>query len=308
MAYKLIAILLIICSFNLAACTQQSLERNKNQNNLEKITKHLKNSTDNYVMVAAHRGDWRNAPENSIQAIKNCIKMRVDIVEIDVRMTKDSILVLMHDKTIDRTTTGKGKITDWTLDSLKNLQLKNGCGIRTHHNIPTLKEAMLVTKGKILVNLDKCSGYMDLAYNVLKETGTVNQVIFKGSKDIDQVKEKYGDLLSEIIYMPIIKENTPYLSGHVDDFIIENKPLAFEVLFNDDDSPMFEMIQNIKNKGSRIWVNTLWESLCGEHTDDLAIDDPDGSWGWVIDKGANIIQTDRPELLLEYLREKGLHD
>ena len=77
----------------------------------------LKDSKNNQVIVVSHRGDWRNAPENSLQAIKNCIKMGVDMVEIDIRETKDGHLVLMHDKTIDRTTTGKGLVKEWTLDS-----------------------------------------------------------------------------------------------------------------------------------------------------------------------------------------------
>lgn len=136
----------------------------------------------------------------------------------------------------------------------------------------------------------------------------VLKVIFKGSKDIDQVREQYGTLLDEIIYMPIIKKSMPYLEGHVDDFITEYNPVAFEVIYTSDYSPMFDVIETIKDNNCRVWVNTLWESLCGEHDDDRAVNDPDGSWGWVIEHGANIIQTDRPELLLEYLREKGLHD
>ncbi|WP_430809952.1 MULTISPECIES: glycerophosphodiester phosphodiesterase family protein [unclassified Carboxylicivirga] len=275
---------------------------------VKKILSDLYNPTDLCVLVVAHRGDWRNAPENSIQAIKNCIEMGVDIVEIDVRMTKDSVLVLMHDNTIDRTTTGTGKISDMTLTELKSVQLLNGCDRATKHRIPTLEEAMQVAKGNIMVNLDKCSNYMDKAFEVIDKTHTIEQVIFKGSKSIDQVKEKYGSILEEIIYMPVIKESTSHLRGFVDDFIFELGPVAFEVIYKSDDSPMFDVIQTIKKQECRIWVNTLWESLCGEHTDDLAVDDPDAAWGWVIDNGANIIQTDRPELLLKYLRKKGLHD
>ncbi len=275
---------------------------------LKVIISHLNKANDSYVMVAAHRGDWRNAPENSIQAIENCIKMGVDIVEIDVRMTKDSVLVLMHDSELNRTTTGKGKVSEWTLDSLNTIFLRNGQYRATRHKIPTLEEAMLISKGNILVNLDKCSDYMDLAYIVLEKTGTVGQVIFKGLKDINMVRKQYGGLLDEIIYMPIIRKTTPQLDSHVDDFITEYKPVAFEVLYNTDDSPMFEVITTIKKSGSRIWVNTLWESLCGQHDDDFAVSNPDDSWGWVIKHGANMIQTDRPELLLKYLRKKGLHE
>lgn len=69
----------------------------------------LKSHETKKVLVVAHRGDWRNAPENSLQAFQNCIAMGVDMIEIDLKMTKDNQLVIMHDNTIDRTTDGKGK-------------------------------------------------------------------------------------------------------------------------------------------------------------------------------------------------------
>ena len=275
------------------------------QKHVDIISQHL-SKADNYILVASHRGDWRNAPENSVQAIKNCIKMGVDIVEIDVRLTKDSVPVLMHDATIDRTTTGKGNVSDWTLDSLKTLFLKSGCDIATRHKVPTLEQAMITAKGHILVNLDKCSGYMDKAVKVLVTTGTMDQAIFKGTKDIGHMRDQYGALLDKIIFMPIISENTPNLEGFVDDYLKEYNPLAFEVLFTNDSSNTLSVISMIKTEGARIWINTLWESLCGPHDDELAVDDPDASWGWVIAKGATIIQTDRPQLLLEYLQQKKL--
>ncbi|MDE7407531.1 MAG: glycerophosphodiester phosphodiesterase family protein, partial [Muribaculaceae bacterium] len=111
------------------------------------------------VMVVAHRGDWRYAPENSLAAIEHCIAIGVDIVELDLQMTKDSVLVVMHDATLNRTTNGKGYVKDWTLDSIKGLVLKNGCGIKTVHRVPTLEEAMLTAKDRVLVNLDKADSY-----------------------------------------------------------------------------------------------------------------------------------------------------
>ena len=57
---------------------------------------------DSDIMVVSHRADWRNAPENSLQGIQNCIDMGVDMVEIDLKKTKDGHLVLIHDRTVDR--------------------------------------------------------------------------------------------------------------------------------------------------------------------------------------------------------------
>ena len=102
---------LLICFL---ACETKPENVFKQNKSVEQLIKSLKNADSDRVIVVAHRGDWRNAPENSLQAIKNCIDMGVDIVEIDVRETKDGHLVLMHDKTINRTTNGKGKVNSWT--------------------------------------------------------------------------------------------------------------------------------------------------------------------------------------------------
>ena len=66
----------------------------------------LHNPKSNYVFVIAHRADWRGAPENSIQGIENAIRMGVDMVEIDIRRTADGQFILMHDATLNRTSTG----------------------------------------------------------------------------------------------------------------------------------------------------------------------------------------------------------
>ena len=74
----------------------------------------LDGGKSNYVMIFAHRGDWRNAPaENSLLAYQRCIDEGIDGIEIDLQMTRDGVLVVMHDETLDRTTTGKGKVCDY---------------------------------------------------------------------------------------------------------------------------------------------------------------------------------------------------
>jgi len=146
----------------------------------------------NKVMVAAHRGDWRNAPENSLWAFKNAAAMGVDIVELDLAKTKDGVIVIMHDQTIDRTTNGKGAPSDYTYEEIQKFGLRNGLGRVTNNHIPTLKDVMLALKGKsVMVNLDKSYPYYHEAFVVLKETGTLKQAIFKAEVTYAQLKEKY---------------------------------------------------------------------------------------------------------------------
>jgi glycerophosphoryl diester phosphodiesterase len=130
------------------------------------------------VMVASHRGDWRNYADNSLEGIKSCIAMGVDMVEIDLAMTKDSVLVLMHDRKIDRTTNAKGAVSDFTLAEIREMNLRNGLWRVTQFKIPTLEEVMRATKGKIMDNLDKSDRYFTEAYRVLQATGTVKEAYY----------------------------------------------------------------------------------------------------------------------------------
>lgn len=301
--------LLIVC---FQSCKEQvnTKERkvNRSMQTLNEIISNFKNPNNEQVVVISHRGDWRNAPENSLQAIKNCIDMGVDMVEIDIHKTKDGKLVLMHDKTIDRTTTGKGLVSEWTLDSLKTLYLRNGANHATHHKIPTLEEAMLLAKGKVMINLDKCYDYFDGVYKVLVKTGTENQVVIKGNVSLSQVKQEFGEYLDKVFFMPVVILDNSESEEIVSDYLENFKPVAFEFVFKDEQSPIINRFKSLRKKGSSIWVNSLWESLNAGYEDDMAVMNQDSIYGWYIDKGVNMIQTDRPELLLNYLRSKGLHD
>jgi glycerophosphoryl diester phosphodiesterase len=281
------------------------------------ILRQMMAPSPNQVLVVAHRGDWRNAPENSLRAVTNCIAMGVDIVEIDIKISRDSQLIVMHDKTLDRTTTGKGLVKDWPLDSIKTLFLKNALGQATLERVPTLRETMLAVKGKpVLVNLDKAWDYLPQTFALLKETGTLDQGIFKGVEPVSQMRQKFGALMDSIHYMPMVYpasyrmyEGTSNESpkAYVERFTKEINVAGFEVIVDSEQSSTLEVIRILNKKHISVWINTLWNELCAGHTDELAQDDPDAHWGWVIRNGANIIQTDRPQLLLTYLRSKGLH-
>lgn len=275
----------------------------------DKIRATLLDPSSAEVLVVAHRGDWRYAPENSLAAIENAIKMGVDIVELDVAKTKDGQLILMHDTKIDRTTTGKGKVGEWTLDSLKTLKLRNGCAIRTKHTIPTLEEALLLAKGRIMVNLDKSYDIFDEVYAVLEKTGTTDQVIMKGKKPLEQVKREFGRYLDKVLFMPIVDLDQPDAMKQIQDYLKGLKPVAFELLYVSDTNPAPKEVARLLKGKSRIWYNTLWDTMAGAHDDDQSLENPDRGYGYLIDTlDARILQTDRPGYLIEYLRTKGRHN
>ncbi|WP_342645358.1 glycerophosphodiester phosphodiesterase family protein [Mucilaginibacter sp. CSA2-8R] len=264
----------------------------------------------NKIMVAAHRGDWRNAPENSLWAFKNAAAMGVDIVELDLAKTKDGVIVIMHDQTIDRTTNGKGLPGDYTYNEILKFGLRNGLGRVTGNHIPTLKEVMLALKGeKIMVNLDKSYPYYHEAFAVLKETGTLKQAIFKAEVTYAQLKEKYPTLIDSIIYMPVVNLDKPDAKKTITDYLKNMKPYAFECNFKQDTSAILKDNKFITSTGAKLWYNSLWASLNAGHEDDLAIEQGNtkDSWEWLIEHGAAILQTDRPKQMLQYLKEKKEH-
>lgn len=264
----------------------------------------------NKVMVTAHRGDWRNAPENSLRAFEYAAAMGVDVVELDLNQTKDSVLVIMHDQTIDRTTNGKGKPADYTLAEIRKFSLRNGLGRVTRNPIPTFKEVMLALKGKsVMVNLDKSYPYYREAYAVLKETGTLKQAVFKAEVTYPVLKERYATLIDSIIYMPVVNLDKPDARAVINEYLQHMKPWAFELNFKSDTSAILKDNKFITSRGSKVWLNSLWASLNAGHDDDLAVEEGNkkDSWEWLINHGAAVLQTDRPQLLLEYLRSKRLH-
>ena len=273
------------------------------------IRKKLINCDESTVIVASHRGDWRNFPENSLEAIDNAIAMGVDIVELDVQRTKDGVLMLMHGSSLDRTTTGKGEIADTTWAYISTLKLKNGCSIKTKHKVPTLEEALLHAKGKIMINLDKADRYFDEVYALMKKTGTTQQIIMKGTKSAEKVKKQFGGYLKDVIYMPIVNLDNDNANEQIETFISDMRPVAFELLFEKDSNTLPLKLKDSLKGRTLIWYNTLWDTMAGGHDDDASLADFSDGYGYLIDKlGCRIIQTDRPQFLLDYLRSRNMHD
>ena len=297
----LVPFLAILCLGSLAWGLYHT--ENTHLTRAEQIRADLLNPNCPRVLVAAHRADWRNWPENSLPAIQSAIEMGVDIVEIDLQCTADSQLIVMHDSKINRTTTGKGVVAEMTLDSIMQFKLKNGVSIRTRHQVPTLREVLQLCKGQVLINLDKADRYFDLIVPILEETGTTRQIIMKGRKPAEEVKALYGKYLDEVIYMPIVDLND---STSIDVFCahLESQPCAFELCWRAEDRYVQRASALAKGK-ALLWVNCLWDTLCGGHEDDEAVRNPDDHYGYLIDSlGFGIIQTDRPEFLIQYLQNR----
>ncbi|MGM9811700.1 MAG: glycerophosphodiester phosphodiesterase [Muribaculaceae bacterium] len=93
-------------------------------------------------LIVAHRGGAKLAPENSLLAIEKGIQCGADIIEIDIHQSRDGELIVCHDPTLDRTTTGKGKIADLTLDEIKRFSIVDQNSNATNERIATLQQVL----------------------------------------------------------------------------------------------------------------------------------------------------------------------
>ena len=278
-------------------------------NKAARVVAALHNPQSRYVVVVSHRGDWRNYPENSLPAIESVIRMGVDMMELDLKMTRDSVLVLCHDGTLDRTTTGSGPVSKYTYAELQQFDLKRGHGIAIPGlKIPTLRQALQVCKDRITVNVDQGYDYYDQVLAITEELGMTDQVLIKSGRTVEEVRRKLAEHPHNMMYMPVMSLDNPSATSTFDGYLVAQPPqLAYELCFNELTDHVRQSAKRVLEAGSKVWVNTIWGSLCGNYDDDRAFDspDPDKVYGPILELGTSIIQTDRPEFLIHYLEKKG---
>jgi glycerophosphoryl diester phosphodiesterase len=242
------------------------------------------NNQPEKMLVVAHRGGHINVPENSLPSIDEAIAAGAEIVELDVRETKDGVMVILHDKTLNRTTTGKGEIKDFTYAELQQFFLIHN-GQPTIYKIPTFKEALAYAKGKILIDVDfKIDGMeaRERAYKIIKEMGVESQILFF-VYDFTEMETLYK-INPEIKVMP--RANNDDQIRKIIDLNMTN------VIHVDASFEKSEMLKQARAKGMRLWINTLGDV-------DKQSADNEGVYGDFVNKfqQCNIVQTDFPERL-----------
>lgn len=270
------------------------------------LKQELAKPRSNYVMVVAHRGYWHKAPENSMAAIKKAVELGVDMVEVDVRRSRDGVMILMHDKTLDRTTNGTGSVADHTWEEIKKLKLKTHTDQLTEHHVPTLEEVMNYAKGRILVNIDKGEDNFEEIGQILRKTETLDIAVPKSGLSVPDIASQMPHIQgSQFMAVISLDKNTEPLKK-VDNYIKAHQPKLMEISFQTANSAFFEQFDAIMSRGVKIWMTPCASQWSAGHHDDRAIQgDPDGAWGWLLDHGATILLTNEPKALIEYLEKRG---
>ncbi|MCG2841432.1 glycerophosphodiester phosphodiesterase family protein [Sandaracinobacter sp. RS1-74] len=136
--------------------------------------------TNRLALVSAHRGQKDpGAAENSLHSFRDTIKRGPILIEVDVARSADGVLMLMHDETVDRTTTGSGRLSDLSYRQLRQLYLKDAAGNVLEDRIPTLEEALIwARRNGAILQLDLKRGVTaNDVVAMIRDTRTERQVI-----------------------------------------------------------------------------------------------------------------------------------
>ena len=154
------------------------------------------------MQVAAHRGDSYNYYENTMDAFRAGLESGADMIETDVRMSKDGVLVLMHDATVDRTTDGTGAVADLTFEELRRL---NAGSRSCPAVIPTFEELLQLLDGRDIVlnielkeyatqdNLQRSRSCIEQCIRLLEQYGRTEQMLFNSfdAQNLEYIDDHY---------------------------------------------------------------------------------------------------------------------
>jgi len=259
------------------------------QLNSQPLTAKKLPTAKNKIIVIAHRGDHTMAPENSLLSIQNAIDDGVDYVELDIRTTQDSQLVLMHDATVDRMTNGHGKIAEMKFDSIRNLKLYNkNAPTSDTLLVPRFEEALAICKNKINIYLDFKNADVKKVYEAIRDAHMLDQMVVYINTPMQFVEWR-----KQVPSMPLIVS----LNAKVKDSIEMFKYLSsvnIDILDGNWNEYTQETVQAALSKGVPVWAD-MQAAVEGE-----------AYWNKGIELGLLGIQTDHPKELIQYLKKLSL--
>ena len=257
------------------------------------------------VLIAAHRGvAGGNIPCNSIPAFEAALRQGADIIELDITKSRDGVLYVFHPVKEHIFLQSDTEICDmdaWQVDAMR---LHNQDLSPTQYAVPKLREVLELLRGRCYINLDKFWGCpMEIAREV-RELNMQDQVLVKtmvSEENFSRVEEVAWDMP----YMVVAWDRDDF----TEDLLRRNmRYVGVEALFASEDMPICQeaYVRGMADRGMVMWANAIVYDyntvLTAGHTDDIAVSaDPDYGWGWLVDRGFNIIQTDWPQAMKQYL-------
>lgn len=249
------------------------------------------------VLVAAHRGvSGGNIPCNSIAAFEAALRQGADILETDLALSGDGVLLAFHPKKERCHLNMDVHLDEMTMEQIRELRYVNIDNDPTPYGILTLDEFLETFKNRCLINLDHgWDNDIALMINAIRRHAMEDQILIKTPAKLKHF-QAVEELAPELMYMPILKDEDTVTE------VLEKMNINFvgaELVFSKEDSIFCqeEYIRSHHDKGRMLWVNPILyyykAQLTGGHNDDIAAtSDPEFGWGWLVDKGYDILQTD----------------
>ena len=275
---------------------------------MKKITTLLDARKEKGVLIAAHRGMVAgNIPHNTIPAFEAALNQGTDILETDVTMSGDGVIFIFHPRQEKNHLKQDIHLEEMTAEEIRATRYVNSCNAYTEWGPITLDEFLEQYKNRCFINLDHGWDIMPEMVAAVRRHNMEDQIILKAPAKPEYVRI-IADVAPDMMYMPICKEVdevTPMLES------LDVNYIAAELVFAKDDSPLVDpaYLESHHQKGRLLWCNAILYNclrpLSGGHTDDVAVmGDPDKGWGWIIDKGFDIIQTDWTLPLRQYMDQR----
>lgn len=262
------------------------------------------------ILTIAHRGCWKNTAENSLASVRAAIAAGVEMIEIDTQSTADGRLVVIHDETLDRTTTGTGTVSALPFDVVRSAKLRSGAGGKdasiTDECIPTLEELLEEIRGRITVNIDtKFTRDLPQVMETVLRLGVQDQVLVK--TDIDPQAAHFdvldADWFGKIPHMPMFDVRPGHFAEDLRKIEVLHAPMI-EVKFFDI-ADLAAGREELERQNIRLFINTLDVSYCLDFNDTRALADPDAVWAPLVSAGVGAIQTDEVDAFKHWLHISG---
>jgi glycerophosphoryl diester phosphodiesterase len=270
-----------------------------NLKTVEELYQFLTYDENRYPLISLHRGGPTTGyPENAVETFAFNASYRPVIVECDVRLTKDSALILMHDNNLNRTTNGTGPVDSKTKNELKDLRLKDPNGKLTPYRIPSLEEALAWGKGRVIFTLDIKQGVpYDLVIRAIRnQKAESNAVIITYSANQAAVVH---NLAPDLMLSAPIKNEADLVRLNDRD-IPDNRIIAF-IGTREAERNLIELLHE---HGIMCILGTLG------NLDRQAKQKGDQLYARFIENGADILSTDRPleagRILDFYIKKRNI--
>ena len=245
-------------------------------------------------LISGHRGGMvEGMPENSIEAMEYTLSHTPAFFEIDPRLSKDSVIVLVHDATLDRTTTGTGKVSDYTLEELKSLRLKDKFGQVTDFRIPTLEETILWAKGKTILNLDKKDVPLQMTVDIIRRLDAAGHVMVT-VHTADQARY-YLDRIPDIMFSAFVRTQEAF-DSYVQAGIPWSQVMAY--VGSEWDEGNQELYDQLHGVGVKYMISTAPFADHLESPEERA-----KAYRSIVRLGADVIESDMPVEVAEAVRD-----